>query len=66
MALSRPACTQAPTPTTCSGERPLAPAGRLIVAVDHPFAVQAIKLGAGRKDNYLATYGWTEEWIMGG
>lgn len=36
--------------------RVLAPGGRVIVAVDHPVAVQAIHLLAGRKTNYLATH----------
>ena len=44
----------------------LKPGGRLIVAIDHPFAIQALELLAGRKTNYLATYRWTEEWEMGG
>ena len=46
--------------------RVLKPGGRLIVAIDHPFAVQALELLAGRKTTYLATYRWTEEWEMGG
>ena len=46
--------------------RVLRPGGRLIVAVDHPFAITAIHLLAGRKTNYLATHSWTEEWTMGG
>ena len=40
--------------------------GRLIVAVDHPFATTAMELLAGRRTTYLATYRWTEEWTMGG
>jgi SAM-dependent methyltransferase len=46
--------------------RVLKPGGRLIVAIDHPFAIQALELLAGRKTTYLATYRWTEEWEMGG
>ncbi len=46
--------------------RVLTPGGRLIVAVDHPFAITAIHLLAGRKTSYLATHNWTEEWTMGG
>jgi SAM-dependent methyltransferase len=46
--------------------RVLKPGGRLIVAVDHPFAIQAIHVLAGRRTNYFATYSWTEEWTMGG
>ena len=46
--------------------RVLTPGGRLIVAVDHPFAIHAIHRLAGRKTDYFATYNWTEEWTMGG
>jgi SAM-dependent methyltransferase len=53
-------------PTLAELRRVLAPGGRLIVAVDHPFAVQAINVLAGRRTNYFATYSWTEEWTMGG
>jgi SAM-dependent methyltransferase len=45
--------------------RVLTPGGRLIVAVDHPFAIYAIHREAGRKTDYFATYNWTEEWSMG-
>ena len=44
----------------------LVPGGRVIVAVDHPFAVEAMNLLSGRKVTYLATYQATEEWTMGG
>jgi SAM-dependent methyltransferase len=53
-------------PTLAELRRVLAPGGRLIVAVDHPFAVQAVELLAGRRTTYLATYNWTEEWTMRG
>jgi SAM-dependent methyltransferase len=46
--------------------RVLTTGGRLIVAVDHPFAIHAIHRLAGRKTDYFATYNWTEEWTMGG
>jgi hypothetical protein len=44
----------------------LKPGGRLIVAVDHPFAIYAFHREAGRETDYFATYNWTEEWTMGG
>ena len=46
--------------------RVLRPGGRLIVSVDHPFAVAATDLAAGRKASYLATYRRTEEWTLQG
>ena len=46
--------------------RVLTPGGRLIVSVDHPFAIHGIQRQAGRKTDYFATYNWTEEWTMGG
>jgi SAM-dependent methyltransferase len=46
--------------------RVLTPGGRLIVAVDHPFAIHGIQRLAGRRTNYFETYNWTEEWTMGG
>jgi SAM-dependent methyltransferase len=45
--------------------RVLTPGGRLIVAVDHPFAIHAIHRAAGRETDYFATYNWTEEWTVG-
>ena len=53
-------------PALAELRRVLKPGGRLIVAIDHPFAIQALELLAGRKTTYLATYRWTEEWEMGG
>jgi SAM-dependent methyltransferase len=53
-------------PTLAEFRRVLRPGGRVIVAIDHPFAIQAINLLAGRRTNYLATYRWSEEWTMGG
>jgi hypothetical protein len=44
----------------------LRPGGRLIAAVDHPFAIHGIQHLDGQKTNYFATYNWTEEWTMGG
>ncbi|PRX50895.1 methyltransferase family protein [Prauserella shujinwangii] len=46
--------------------RVLAPGGRLLVSVDHPFAVHAIQRGAGHATQYFETYRWTEEWTLGG
>ena len=46
--------------------RVLTVGGRLIVAVDHPFAIHSIQRLAGRRTNYFETYNWTEEWTMGG
>ena len=46
--------------------RVLKPRGRLIVSVDHPFAVYALERQAGRRPNYHATFNWTEDWAMGG
>ena len=44
----------------------LTPGGRLIVAVDHPFAITLMHREAGRKADYFETYNWTEEWTIGG
>jgi SAM-dependent methyltransferase len=46
--------------------RVLTPGGRLIVSVDHPFAVSLMHREAGRKADYFATSNWTAEWTMGG
>ena len=46
--------------------RVLKPGGRLIVAVDHPFAIALVQREAGRKPDYFATSNRTEEWTMGG
>jgi SAM-dependent methyltransferase len=46
--------------------RVLTPGGRLIVAVDHPFAITLMHREAGRKADYFETYNWTEEWTIGG
>jgi len=53
-------------PTLCELRRILRPGGRLIVSVDHPFAIHAIQRQAGQTTNYFATYNWTEQWAMGG
>jgi SAM-dependent methyltransferase len=46
--------------------RVLKPGGRLIAAVDHPFAITGLQRQAGHQVDYFATYNWTEEWTMGG
>jgi SAM-dependent methyltransferase len=52
-------------PTLSELRRILRPGGRLIVSVDHPFAIHAIQRQAGQATNYFATYNWTEQWTMG-
>jgi len=46
--------------------RVLRPGGRLIVAVDHPFAITLMQHADGLKPDYFATSSRTEEWAMGG
>jgi len=46
--------------------RVLRPGGRLIVSVDHPFAVHGLQRAAGQRTDYFATYNHTGEWTMGG
>ena len=53
-------------PTLTELRRVLKPGGRLIVSVDHPFAVNTMHRRAGSKPDYFATYDWTEEWTLGG
>lgn len=55
-------------PALAELRRVLRPGGRLIVSVDHPFAVTLIHREAGRGDeyNYFDTTNWTVEWTMGG
>ncbi|MFC4120673.1 class I SAM-dependent methyltransferase [Nonomuraea zeae] len=53
-------------PTLAELRRVLRTGGRLIVSVDHPFAIHALQRQAGRKVSYLQSYNWTEEWTMGG
>jgi len=53
-------------PALAELRRVLRPGGRLIVSVDHPFAVNIMHREAGRKPDYFATYNHTAEWTMGG
>ncbi len=46
--------------------RVLKAGGRLIVAVDHPFAITLMQREAGLKPDYFATSSRTEKWSMGG
>jgi SAM-dependent methyltransferase len=46
--------------------RVLKPGGRLIVSVDHPFAITLMHHEAGRETDYFATSSRTEEWTLGG
>ncbi|RAG83869.1 SAM-dependent methyltransferase [Streptacidiphilus pinicola] len=53
-------------PTLAEFRRVLTPGGRLIVSVDHPFAIFAMHRMSGNRVDYQATYQWSEEWTMGG
>ncbi|MFY7069685.1 class I SAM-dependent methyltransferase [Nocardiopsis changdeensis] len=53
-------------PTLAEFRRVLTTGGRLIMSVDHPFAVHAVQRAAGQRTDYFATHHWTEEWTMGG
>jgi SAM-dependent methyltransferase len=53
-------------PTLVEVRRVLTTGGRLIVSVDHPFAVHGIRRLAGEKTDYFATFNSTEEWNIGG
>jgi ubiquinone/menaquinone biosynthesis C-methylase UbiE len=53
-------------PALAELRRVLTPGGRLIVAVEHPFSINAIHRQPGRKASYFATYNWTFEWTLGG
>ncbi|MGW3105755.1 class I SAM-dependent methyltransferase [Streptomyces sp. NPDC001100] len=55
-------------PALAELRRVLRPGGRLIVSVDHPFAVNLIHREAGREGecDYFDTTKWTVEWTVGG
>lgn len=53
-------------PTLAEFRRVLAPGGRLIASVDHPFAVHFRLRRQGRDPNYFETYNWTFEWTISG
>ncbi|KOV87941.1 class I SAM-dependent methyltransferase [Nocardia sp. NRRL S-836] len=53
-------------PTLAEVRRVLAPGGRFIVSVEHPFAITMMQRLAGEKTSYFQTRDRTEEWAMGG
>ena len=46
--------------------RVLKPGGRLIAAIDHPFAIELLHRQQAGKAAYFETRSWTEEWTHGG
>jgi SAM-dependent methyltransferase len=53
-------------PTLTELRRVLKPGGRLIMSVDHPFAIHGLEYLSGNRTDYFATYDRIEEWSMGG
>ncbi|MFD6222101.1 class I SAM-dependent methyltransferase [Nocardia asteroides] len=53
-------------PTLAELRRVLEPGGRLIVSVEHPFAIWLTERSAGEKTDYFQTRERIEEWTMGG
>ncbi|WP_051179687.1 class I SAM-dependent methyltransferase [Nocardia concava] len=53
-------------PTLAELRRVLEPGGRLLVSVEHPFAIWITERSAGQKTDYFQTRERTEEWTLGG
>ena len=53
-------------PALAELRRVLKPGGRLVVSVEHPFAITLMHREAGRTADYFATSNRIEEWTMGG
>ncbi|MBL1078843.1 methyltransferase domain-containing protein [Nocardia sp. 2] len=53
-------------PTLMELRRVLKPGGRLLVSVEHPFAIWIAERSAGARTDYFQTRDRTEEWTLGG
>jgi SAM-dependent methyltransferase len=53
-------------PALAELRRVLKPGGRLLVSVEHPFAITLMDVQAGREPDYFATSNRTEEYTFGG
>jgi SAM-dependent methyltransferase len=53
-------------PTLAELRRVLVPGGRLILSIEHPFALCLTQQAAGEKPTYFETRARTEEWNLGG
>ncbi|WP_394617453.1 class I SAM-dependent methyltransferase [Lentzea sp. JNUCC 0626] len=49
-------------PSLAELHRVVKPGGRLLISVDHPFAMHMIHRRDGRKTNYFETYNYLETW----